>query len=330
MSQPPSASNVVTNSVAPPGDTAQDPTMWIVDRLSPNLSFNYGFSTIYTSSQTPFQHLLVAHIGAYGRALFLDGLLQTSEGDEPLYHEPIVHSPCLFHGCPTKVLILGGADGGAAREALRWNSVCEVVVVDIDAAVVDACRVHLPSIARGAFEDPRVRLVIADAADFVANTQDRFEAIICDLTDPGEDGPSCALFTVEFFTKLQNLLTPRGALCIQSGPASLCESATIFPRVFASLRAVFRSVLPMQVFVPTYASPLALTLATDSSESLPTIARADRLLKDELTGEMQVLDGRAFHGLFAIPRFLRNAVEKETHVFTSANTKKPCNGASQQ
>ncbi|KAI0563174.1 Spermidine synthase [Gracilaria domingensis] len=304
----------------PPSDNAgptqeSAPTMWIVEQITPHDAYHHGVKQLLVSKNTKFQAMTIADVGAYGRALFLDGRIQTTEGDEPFYHEPLVHLPCLVHSNPESVLILGGADGGAAREALRWHSVKSVFIVDIDGEAVDACRKYLPNIARGSLDDPRCKLIVGDALSYMDKNKTPFDVIICDLTDPMENSPSLRLFTKEFFSNLKQSLKPMGVISVMSGPTSLRESK-LFQRTFATLSFVFKSVRPSQVFVPTYGSPLGILLATDNMQPLPEPSQLDLKINKSIKGEMHVLDGASVHGHFAIPRCLRKAVMEETQIFT--------------
>lgn len=298
------------------------PDMWFVEYLTPYDAYHHGVKEILHVARTPLQAMTVADTGVYGRALFLDGMIQVTENDEALYHEPIVHAPAVSHGAPKNVLILGGADGGAAREALRWRSVERVVVVDIDGAVVDACRQFLPRIARGSLDDPRCEVVIGDALDYIESPGCLFDVVICDLTDPLENGPSLALFTVEFFRKVRAVLTRRAAISIQCGSASLIERPKLFPRICTTLSAVFEHVYPYQVFVPTYGTPMAMAVASDSAPETsfpPSASEVDSIFRNQVAGEFHVLDGRAFSGMFGIPRCVSQAIAAETHVYTNEN-----------
>lgn len=302
-----------------PNTTTKSPTIWISEHLTPNDVYYHGINEVLFQARTKYQAVTIADLGAYGRGLILDGSVQTTEGDEPFYHEPIVHLPCLIHGKPESVLILGGADGGSAREALRWHSVKSVVVVDIDGDVVDACRKYLPSISRGAFEDPRCRLIIRDALDFINNTDQKFDVIIGDITDPDKDTPSLALFTREFFSALRSRLTPFGAFSVMSGTASLAESSQCYPRICTTLASVFKSVRPCQIFVPTYGSPLGIAIATDKLQPLPAPQELDQTISECIDGSMHVLDGNSVHAHFAVPCCLKQAIEQETREITAEN-----------
>lgn len=308
------------NAGSTPVDAEAAPDMWFVEYLTPHDAYHHGVRKLLHASQSEFQSITIADTGAYGRALFLDGKIQTTERDEPYYHEPLLHVPCLLHGCPKRVLVLGGADGGTAREALRWRGVEEVLVVDIDEAVVSACRLLLPDIARGAWVDDRCRLVVQDALDFVEEGDDVYDVIVCDLTDPIEEGPSLALFTTEFFGKLKRKLAKKGALSIQVGPSSLVEGGRLMPRICATLREMFYCVAPYQVFVPTYGSPLGMAVASDGTDKLPNAEKIDVMFKELVEGDNVVLDGRMVHGLFALPRILRIAVDEERDVYTDRDT----------
>lgn len=294
--------------------------MWFVEYLTPHDAYYHGVRELLHASKSPYQSITIADTGAYGRALFLDGKIQTAQGDEPFYHEPLVHVPCACSLSPKHVLVLGGADGGAAREALRWNSVQSVVVVDIDQQVVQACRNFLPTIANGSLDDPRCHLIIGDALHYVDQCHRKFDVVICDLTDPMEDSPSLSLFTVEFFQKLKNCMHEHAALSIQVGPASLVESPTLMPRVCATLRSIFKTVDPYQVFVPTYGSPLGMAVARKNIAKLPTAKEVDQIFTTQLDSELTVLDGPAFSALFALPRITKKAIQVENEILTERNT----------
>ncbi len=212
------------------GDVDNQPYIWFVEYITPNDAYHHGVQELLMTKRTPYQSMIIGDTGAYGRALFLDGKIQIAEGDEAFYHEPLVHPPILLNRSAKSILILGGADGGAAREALRWKSVERVVVVDIDRDVVEGCRTHLPRIADGAFEDSRCKIVIEDALDFIDEGTESFDVILCDLTDPMENSPSLSLFTKEFFQKVFNRLSTDGVMSIQGGPLSLVESPTLFSK----------------------------------------------------------------------------------------------------
>jgi spermidine synthase len=164
--------------------------------------------------KTEHQDLIIFENAFFGRVMALDGVIQTTDRDEFIYHEMISHVPIFAHGNVQNVLIIGGGDGGVLREVLRHKNV-RCTMVEIDASVVDMSKEYFASHSNGAFDDPRCHLVIADGLKFVKETQDRFDVIIVDSTDP--IGPGEVLFTSEFYSDCHNCLSEGGILVTQNG-----------------------------------------------------------------------------------------------------------------
>ena len=197
---------------------------------------------------TGLQELLIFENRVFGRVLALDGVVQTTEGDERIYHEMLSHVPILAHGAARRVLIIGGGDGGMAREVMRHQSVTDVTMVEIDRTVIDLCRAHLPSLNRVAFDDPRLDLVITDGAGFVEKTEARWDIIIVDSTDPL--GPGEVLFGERFYRGCKRCLMPGGILVTQNGVPYVqgAEITNSHRRLVPHFRDVWFYVAP----VPTY------------------------------------------------------------------------------
>ena len=165
--------------------------------------------------RTEHQHLVSFENTRMGRVMALDGAIQTTEADEFFYHEMLTHVPILAHGAARKVLIIGGGDGAMLREVCRHSNVEHVTMVEIDQAVVDMCKKYLPRHSDGAYEDPRVRLVIDNGMSFVANCTEHFDVIISDCPDP--TGPAEVLFSEDFYQACYRCLTDRGVFVAQNG-----------------------------------------------------------------------------------------------------------------
>lgn len=296
---------------------------WFTEYSTPYDGYCRGITRVFAHRRTAFQELYVVESGSYGKALVLDGKWQTCEEDEFLYHEPLVHPACLFAGGPERVLILGGADGGAAREVLKWRSVCEVTLVDIDGEVVEACREYLPEIHQGSLDDPRVTVRIEDALDFLASPKPYWDVIISDLSDPIEHGPAFKLFTREFFSLCRQALRSGGMFVLQAGCTAPVE-LHMHVRIVNTLKAVFPCVTHFESFVPTWASGMGFALGTDDLDVnfWPPVAEVDRILQEQTSGEFRFLDGEALQGLMHTPKHLRDAVAAETHVYSLADPPK--------
>ena len=162
-------------------------------------------------TKTAFQHAEIMETVAYGKLLVLDGRIQSSQAEDFIYHEGLVHPGLLAtENRPESGLVIGGGEGATLREMLRYPSMRRAVMVDIDGEVVELCKRHLPEMHQGAFDDPRTEVRHEDARAYLENTSERFDFISVDLVEPLEEGPACRLFTREFYALVRDRLTPGG------------------------------------------------------------------------------------------------------------------------
>lgn len=177
----------------------------------------FAVDKVYFENKTDHQHLVIFENAKFGRVMALDGIIQTTEADEFIYHEMLTHVPLIAHGKVKRVLIIGGGDGGMLREVCKHSSVEHITQVEIDNQVVEMCKEYLPNHSAGAYDDPRVNVVIDDGANFVRECEDHFDVIISDSTDP--IGPGDVLFTSDFYENCKKCLTSGGILVTQNGVA---------------------------------------------------------------------------------------------------------------
>jgi len=178
-------------------------------------SQSFEVTRVLYHDKTEHQDLIIFETPTFGRVMALDNIVQVTTKDEFVYHEMMTHVPILAKGDVRDVLIIGGGDGGILREVLRHASVERATLVELDRTVVDLSQEFLPEISMGAFDDPRANLIIADGVEFVADTDQRFDVIIVDSTDP--IGPGAVLFTESFYAACHRCLTDGGVLVTQNG-----------------------------------------------------------------------------------------------------------------
>ncbi len=221
----------------------------------------YSSDDVYFDSATDHQRLVIFKNPVFGRMMMLDGVTQTTEADEFIYHEMLSHVPILAHGDARKVLIIGGGDGGMLREVLRHPSVERCTMVEIDPSVVELSKQYLPNHSQGAFDDPRAHLVFDDGAAFVKNPPHTYDVMIVDSTDP--IGPGEVLFQDTFYANARNCLNPGGILVTQNGvpfmqPDELKNTVTHLKHLFADASCYLST-------IPTYVGgPMAMGWATDN------------------------------------------------------------------
>ena len=236
-------------------------TEWFAETLHSHIAQHLVMDRVLYRDRTDHQDLVIFENGTYGRVLALDGVVQTTTADEFVYHEMIAHVPLLALGDAKQVLIIGGGDGGTLRRVLM-HPVERAVMVELDRTVVDLSRAHLSDICGTAFEDPRTELVIADGCRFVKETEDSFDAIIVDSTDPF--GPGAVLFTDEFFTDCKARLRPGGVFVNQGGVPWVQgqELAEFFPRLTALYADATAYLAPVPVYIGGH---MAFGWATDDT-----------------------------------------------------------------
>lgn len=186
----------------------------ISDELWPGQCFSLKVKQVLHEEKSKFQDIKILETEKYGHALILDGVIQCTERDEFSYQEMISFLPLTIHPNPKKVLIIGGGDGGVAREVAKYPSVEEVHQCEIDDRVVELSKKYLPHMACG-FSSPKVKLTIGDGFVYMKNNQDQFDVIITDSSDP--IGPAVSLFQESYFELMRKALKPGGIVCSQGG-----------------------------------------------------------------------------------------------------------------
>jgi len=204
----------------------------------------------YTS---PFQTIDIWDTAVFGKVLLLDGHIQLAELDEQAYHECLVRIPMLNLPKAKSALIVGGGDGGALRELCRFPQLERIEMAEIDPAVIELCRMHLPALSNGAFDDPRVSLHVGDAFAYVRDRKERYDLIILDSTDTYEESSgelSEALFTSDFYRDCFGALKPGGIVVTQADNPVYCPYS--LAAIKEQLGAVFGNVGSYLGLVPSF------------------------------------------------------------------------------
>ena len=212
----------------------------------------YGLAgRVLVEEQSDVQRITVIESERYGKGLLLDGCWMTAERQERHYHESLVHPALCSAAAIERVLVIGGGDGGTARECLRHPGIRHLDMVEIDARVVELSREHLPTIGGSAWSDPRFHLTIGDGIAWAADAADAcYDVVLVDGSDPS--GPAEGLFNRTFFDHCRRILRPGGVFATQS------ESPEAFREVHIAMvrliREVFGHANPLYGWVPMYPS----------------------------------------------------------------------------
>jgi spermidine synthase len=283
---------------------------WYVEQFAPTELHGHAIDTTYFTGQTAFQSVAVLRTPAFGKLLVLDGDTQSSQADEKIYHETLVHPAMAASADRTEVLILGGGEGATLREVLRDPSVRRCTMVDIDGEVVELAKTYLAEWSDGAFDDPRARVIIGDALRFLREDPGRFGVIISDLTEPLPDSPSFPLFNGAVFTDIKARLAPGGVYVLQASTAGF-HNLALHAKMARSLRAHFRHVRSFYTHVPAFDNDWAFIACSDTVDVGATDpARIDAYVAS-LRGENWFYDAETQRRLFALPLYLRRALAQD-------------------
>jgi len=276
-------------------------TRWIPETLHKHFQFHFRTDHVLYEVQTEHQSLIIFENGTFGRVMMLDGVIQLTEADEFVYHEMMAHVPLMAHPEPKRVLIIGGGDGGVLREVLRHPGVERAVLCEIDQSVIDMSRRYLDFISQGAFDDPRAEVVVADGTKFVAGTDERFDAIIVDSTDP--IGPAVALFTRDFYADCKRALAENGVLIAQSGLPFL--QGDELRGVQEKFRALFAAAGAYIMTTPTYiGGPMSASFGCDDPARRAPALETLKARRAAVPGEMKYYTPDVHLAAFALPGYV--------------------------
>lgn len=287
---------------------------WYVEEFSPTELHHHAIAETYFSGRTAFQDVAVVRSHAFGKMLILDGDTQSSQADERIYHESLVHPALAACGDRSEVLILGGGEGATLREVLRSPDVRRCTMVDIDGEVVELCKRYLPEWNAGAFESERARVIVGDALAFLRDDRDFYGAIVSDLTEPLEDSPSHALFNGAVFRDIKARLRPGGVYVLQASTAGF-HNLALHAKMARTLRGYFDRVRSFYTHVPAFDNDWAFIACSDTVDVAALAPAAIDAYVERLAGENYFYDGETHRRLFSLPLYLRRALAAEGDVF---------------
>jgi len=273
----------------------------IIQTFSPRDYMIIKVESVIAITKTKYQEVIIADLKGYGRALVLDGLIQSTEVDEYIYHESLVHPVMVTHPNPERVLIIGGGEGATLREVLKYNTVRKVTMVDIDGELIELCKKYLKSYHQGAFDDPRAEVLIMDGKEYVKKTQEKFNIVILDLTDPYGPEISKALYSQEFYEKIYKILKDDGLMVTQAGSSFYFEK--VYDYVLNNVRQVFPVVVEYNVWIPSfgYACNFIIGSKKYNPKTLNINEVEERLNKRGVRGKLRFYSATTHISLMYLP-----------------------------
>ncbi|MEM2204396.1 MAG: polyamine aminopropyltransferase [Sulfolobales archaeon] len=277
--------------------------MIYIQPVSRSTSLVMGVKEILYRGRTKYQEVEIVVFEEYGLSLILDGLVQSTEADEAIYHEALVHPAMVTHGSPGSVLIIGGGEGYTLREVLRYRSVRRAVMVDIDGELVELAKKYLGRIHRNSFNDPRASVVIMDGLEYVEKTKEIFDVVIVDLTDPYGPEIGRKLYTEDFYRKLYSLTSDKGVVVTQAGCSFYYPE--YYQEIFKNMGNVYRYVRGYSIWVPSFGYAVSYVIASKSRDP-GSIGGDDvnRILREEGVEGLKIYSGSLHESLVRAPAIL--------------------------
>ncbi|RLM85080.1 thermospermine synthase ACAULIS5-like [Panicum miliaceum] len=279
---------------------------WYEEEIDDDLKLCYALNSVLHREASKYQEIALLDTKHFGKALIIDGKMQSTEMDEFIYHESLIHPPLLFHPNPKTVFIMGGGEGSAVREVLRHKTVQRVVMCDIDQEVVDFCRTYL-TVTSSASSDARVEL---------EKSREKFDVIVGDLSDPVEGGPCYQLYTKSFYEHIvKPKLNDHGIFVTQAGPAGVLTHKEVFSSIYNTLRHVFKYVKAYTAHVPSFADTWGWVMASDHPFDL-NAQQINERIKHRIVGELLYLSGESLISSTTLNKSVHQSLLNETHVYT--------------
>jgi spermidine synthase len=270
--------------------------------ISPHTSVHLECKGVLHSSRSSFQKIEVVESLDFGRMLVLDGVINLTERDEFVYHEMLVHVPLFSHPEPSEILIVGGGDGGTAREVIKHEGISSIQQVEIDKEVIAISKKYFPSLS-SSLDHPKVDVLLSDAIQYVREIEKKFDIILIDSTDPVID-QSEGLFAAPFYKDCCNALTEQGILAAQMG--DIFFEKELVKDVFNRLKEVFPIVRIFRAPVPSY-TMVPYSFAFCSKALRPEMELG--LLRFSKIFQTRYYNEQIHKAAFALPEHLREEFE---------------------
>lgn len=274
-------------------------SFWVTEAMN-GFGMTVEVNKMLCRRQSKFQKIEVYETVKLGRLLLLDGIIQLTSFDEFAYHEMMAHVPMFAHALPRRALVIGGGDGGVLRELAKHDTLEVMDICEIDSEVIAVAKEFLPEIACG-YDDPRVKVHVADGSLFIRSRRDYYDVIIVDSTDPG--GPGEPLFNEGFYRDMKRSLRSGGIIASQS------ESPYLLPEIVQRLnricRANFNNVDYGMIYVPTYPTG-TIGVCCASDEVTPGVP--SREVPPELKGLLRYYNSVVHSGAFMKPQFVKEMI----------------------
>lgn len=279
--------------------------LWFSEQHTPNVKFSIKVNKQLFSEVSEFQRVDIFDSAEFGRFLALDGRIMLTEKDEFIYHEMMSHVPMSVNFSAKNILLVGGGDGGTARELLKYDCIEKIDLVEVDEVVVNACKKFLPQTA-ACLDNPRVNVFIDDALKFIRRVENFYDLILVDATDPFGAGEG--FFTKEFYGNCFHAMTDSGIMINQHENPYYSRDAMSMQRAHKKLLTTFPIVSAYQIHIPTY--PSGHWLFGFASKKFHPISDVNFDKWKNLDIQTKYYNPKLHFGAFALPTYVEKLLQE--------------------
>ncbi|CAI5757079.1 unnamed protein product [Candida verbasci] len=284
----------------------QDSSYWFYEKSSesfPGQAFGLKIESVLYHTKSEFQDILILKTTNFGNCLILNGIIQCTERDEFAYQEVITNLPLMSHPNPKKILVIGGGDCGVIRELIKHiknndNLIDSITMVEIDNMVIELSKKFLPQMSKY-HNHPKLNLAIQDGFKFLNETDEKFDIIITDSSDP--EGPAQEFFEIDYFKLLQNCLNGEDGIVIAQSSENIWLNLEYLKNLKEKCESVFNNVGYAQCYMPSYTSgQLGLLIAT-MNKDINLIDPIRKFSKDEESKLFKYYSSDVHKSSFVLP-----------------------------
>lgn len=279
---------------------------WYVDQVAEDQYHCYAINEVLVDVKTQWQKIQIIRNKTFGKCLIIDGKIQSTEMDEHIYHEALVHPALILHPEPKNVLVIGAGEGATLRELLKYHDLT-ITAIEIDQDIINFAEQYLEEWHQGAFRNPRVKLIYMDGWEYIKNYENSFDIIILDLPEPYPDTPAYRLYTPEFYKMVWDRLSSDGIVVTQ-GETTQWGQHNKHLWIKNNMRKVFsNNIYSYQTYIPSFDSTWGFLIAGKGPiNPFRSEEEINHLINEKVKGDLRFYDGITHLSLFYLPKYLRD------------------------
>lgn len=291
---------------------------YMIECLDENFYYLIRQNKIIFEGKSKYQKIEIFENKKFGKILRLDKSFQTSEKDEYMYHEPLVHVPLITHPKPEKVLIIGGGDGGSLKQVLKHKNIRKIDMVELDVEVINASKKYLKKIHENSFENKKANIIIDDGIEFLKKTKEKYDVIILDLTDPGSI--SLFLYTNKFYDLVKSKLNKNGIVSLHTETPYMVDEVHV--KIIKTLMKSFKIVRPFYNYVMTYGTIMGFAFCSNKYDAKKiNVKEVDKRIEKRKIKKLKMFNGESFCSMLVVPKYVKEGIQNRKIKIITEKTK---------